>query len=390
MSLQAFRLSEKLAERQARSRFRQPRTHEAAQGPWLQHDGRRYRNFSSNDYLGLADHPRLKAAMTAAVARYGVGSGAAHLVCGHSREHQALEEELAAFTGREAALLFSTGYMANLGAIQALAGRGDAVFEDRLNHASLLDGGLASGARFQRYRHNDVDHLRQLLAATPAEARLVVTDAVFSMDGDLAPLPALARACREQPAVLMVDDAHGFGVLGPQGEGAVAEQGLTVTDVPVYMATLGKALGGFGAFVAGSRELVSYLTNFARPYIYTTAMPPALAAAMRESLRIVREEAWRRQRLHMLIRRFRQGVLAQGWPIMPSDTAIQPILLGEESTALNISQALAERGFWVTAIRPPTVPVGQSRLRITLTAAHDESDIDALLSALADLREVAG
>lgn len=390
MSLQAFRLSEKLAERQAQSRFRQPRTHEAAQGPWLQHDGRRYRNFSSNDYLGLADHPRVKAAMTAAIARYGVGSGAAHLVCGHSREHQALEEELADFTGCEATLLFSTGYMANLGTIQALAGRGDMVFEDRLNHASLLDGGLASGARFQRYRHNDVDHLRQLLAATPAEGRLVVTDAVFSMDGDIAPLPALARACREQQAVLMVDDAHGFGVLGPQGEGAVAEQGLTVTDVPVYMATLGKALGGFGAFVAGSRELVSYLTNFARPYIYTTAMPPALAAAMRESLRIVREEAWRRQRLHMLIRRFRQGVLAQGWPIMPSDTAIQPILLGEESTALNISQALAERGFWVTAIRPPTVPVGQSRLRITLTAAHAESDIDALLSALSDLREVAG
>ena len=390
MSLQAFRLSEKLAERQAQSRFRQPRTHEAAQGPWLQHDGRRYRNFSSNDYLGLADHPRVKAAMTAAIARYGVGSGAAHLVCGHSREHQALEEELADFTGREATLLFSTGYMANLGTIQALAGRGDTVFEDRLNHASLLDGGLASGARFQRYRHNDVDHLRQLLAATPAEGRLVVTDAVFSMDGDIAPLPALARACREQQAVLMADDAHGFGVLGPQGEGAVAEQGLTMTDVPVYMATLGKALGGFGAFVAGSRELVSYLTNFARPYIYTTAMPPALAAAMRESLRIVCEEAWRRQRLHMLIRRFRQGVLAQGWQIMPSDTAIQPILLGEESTALNISQALAERGFWVTAIRPPTVPVGQSRLRITLTAAHDESDIDALLSTLADLREVAG
>lgn len=387
MSLQAFRLGEKLAERQLQQRLRQCKTHDSAQGTWLERDGRRYSNFSSNDYLGLAVHPQVTAALMAAASRYGVGSGAAHLVCGHTREHQALEEELAAFTGREAAILFSTGYMANLGTIQALAGRGDAVFEDRLNHASLLDGGLASEARFQRYRHNDEGHLSTLLAASAASAKLVVTDAVFSMDGDLAPLPELAATCREYQAALMVDDAHGFGVLGRDGKGAAAHFGCSADDIPVYMATLGKAIGTFGAFVAGSRELVDYLTNFARPYIYTTAMPPALAAATRQSLRLVQEESWRREHLQALIRRFRTAAIDQGWELMPSETAIQPLLLGEESKALSLSQALEERGFWVTAIRPPTVPVGQSRLRITLTAGHSEADVDALLDALADLRE---
>ncbi|RZU48275.1 8-amino-7-oxononanoate synthase [Fluviicoccus keumensis] len=387
MSLQAFRLDEKLAERRLQQRLRQSKTHDSAQGVWLVRDGRRFRNFSSNDYLGLAAHPQVQAALVDAAGRYGVGSGAAHLVCGHTREHQALEEELAAFTGREAALLFSTGYMANLGLIQALAGRGDAVFEDRLNHASLLDGGLTSAARFQRYRHNDLAHLRTLLETTDANARLLVTDAVFSMDGDQAPLPGLAALAREHQAALMVDDAHGFGVLGPQGQGAPAASGCSADDIPVYMATLGKALGTFGAFVAGSRTLIDYLTNFARPFIYTTAMPPALAAATRQSLRLVQAETWRREHLQQLIRRFRREALAQGWPLMPSETAIQPLLLGEESRALALSAALEKRGFWVTAIRPPTVPVGQSRLRITLTASHNHDDVDALLAALSELRE---
>jgi len=389
MSLQAFRLGERLAERHAQQRFRHCRTHQSPQGPVLLRDGRRYLNFSSNDYLGLAAHPAVREALCAAAGRYGTGSGAAHLVCGHTAEHQALEEELAAMTGREAALLFSTGYMANLGVIQALAGRGDAVFQDRLNHASLLDGGLACGARFQRYRHNDTEHLSGLLAASPAPARLVATDAVFSMDGDLAPLPELVRLCHTHQAALMVDDAHGFGVLGPQGAGSAAHFGLTATDIPVYMATLGKAVGGFGAFVAGSRELIDFLTNFARPYIYTTAMPPAVAAAVRTALTLVRTEDWRRDRLRQAVARFRDGALAQGWKVMPSDTAIQPLLLGDEQAALALSRALEQQGFWVTAIRPPTVPVGESRLRVTLSAAHTDADIDALLQALASLRQAA-
>lgn len=387
MSLQAFRLGEKLAERRLQQRLRQCKTHDSPQGPRLLRDGREYRNFSSNDYLGLANHPSVTQALVKAARHYGVGSGAAHLVCGHTREHAALEEELAAFTGCEAALLFSTGYMANLGTIQALVGRGDAVFEDRLNHASLLDGGLSSAARFLRYRHNDLTHLDALLAETEARARLVVTDAVFSMDGDRAPLAELAKLTADKGAALMVDDAHGFGVLGPNGEGAPAALGLQPGDVPVYMATLGKAAGTFGAFVAGSRELVEFLTNFARPYIYTTAMPAALAAATRESLRLIRSEAWRRENLGNLIRHFRAGALAQGWPLMASDTAIQPLLLGDDADALALSQRLADRGFWVTAIRPPTVPVGQARLRITLTAAHRVEDVDALLAALAEIRE---
>lgn len=383
----AFELARRLAERRTQQRYRACRTHDSAQGPRLIHDGREYLNFSSNDYLGLAADPRVTAALSDAAHRYGVGSGAAHLVCGHHREHQALEEELAAFTGREAALLFSTGYMANLGIIEALAGRGDLVLEDRLNHASLLDGGLASGARFTRYRHNDISDLERKLAEASEVRKLVVTDGVFSMDGDLADLPAMAALCRHSGAALMVDDAHGFGVLGATGAGICEQAGLGEADVPVLMATLGKAAGVFGAFVAGSRELVEFLTNFARPYIYTTAMPPAVAAAARASLAILRTEDWRRAHLQALIRRFRRGTTDQGWTLMASDTAIQPLMLGDEGRALALSRALAEQGFWITAIRPPTVPVGQSRLRITLTAAHTEADVDRLLDALAGLRE---
>lgn len=386
MSLTAFNLSAQLAERQLQQRFRQCKTHDSPQGAHLIHQDKSYLNFSSNDYLGLANHPQVKAAFINAAEQYGVGSGAAHLVCGHHREHQLLEEELAALTGREAAILFSTGYMANLGVINALAGRGDAVFEDRLNHASLLDGGLSSGARFQRYRHNDMADLQRLLQQSESAKKLIVTDAVFSMEGDIADLPDLASMAKQQQAALMVDDAHGFGVLGKTGAGSTEHFGLSQHDVPIYMATLGKAIGTFGAFVAGSRELIDYLTNFARPYIYTTAMPPAVAAATRQSLKLLQTEAWRREHLQQLIWQLRAGLAEQGWQLMPSATAIQPVLLGEEAKALVLSKALAERGFWVTAIRPPTVPQGESRLRITLSASHNEQDINLLLSAFAELK----
>lgn len=386
MSLTHFNLTTKLLERHQQQRFRQCKTHDSPQGATLIHQGKTYLNFSSNDYLGLANHPLIKKAFIQSAEQDGVGSGAAHLVCGHHRQHQALEDELAAFCQRPAALLFSTGYMANLGVINALVGRGDAVFEDRLNHASLLDGGLSSGARFSRYQHNDVEDLQQKLQANDSLKKLVVTDAVFSMDGDIAPLPQLIDCCQQQQAALMIDDAHGFGVLGNTGAGTSEHFGCTMDDVSIYMATLGKAVGTFGAFVSGSQELIDYLRNFARPYIYTTALPPAIAAATRQSLRLMAQETWRREQLQAHIYYFRQQVLAQGWSLMDSDTAIQPLLVGDEQRALQLSQALANKGFWVTAIRPPTVPVGESRLRVTLTAAHKTADVQALINALAELR----
>jgi len=385
MTLSHFNLATQLTERQQQQRFRQCKTHDSAQGSHLIREGRDYLNFSSNDYLGLANHPLVKQAFIKAAEKYGVGSGSAHLVCGHHKEHQALEEELAAFTGREAAILFSTGYMANVGVINALVGRGDFVVEDRLNHASLLDGGLSSGASFGRYQHNDTADLSRRLAQSSSAKKLIVSDGVFSMDGDMALMPELVKVSQQQQAALMIDDAHGFGVLGKTGAG-IGEHFGCADDIPIYMATFGKALGTFGAFVSGSRELIDYLTNFARPYIYTTAMPPAIAAATRQSLKLLEAENWRRDYLQQLIQRFRQGVIEQGWQLMNSQTAIQPILLGEESKALALSHALSARGFWVTAIRPPTVPVGQSRLRVTLTASHSEADIDCLLNTLAILR----
>lgn len=351
----------------------------------VQVDGRECVNFCSNDYLGLATHAEVRRAMCAAAERHGAGSGAAHLVTGHSPEHHALEEELAAFVGRERALLFSTGYMANLGIASALLKRGDAVFEDRLNHASLLDAGLSSGARFSRYKHNDVDDLRKDLGASQAARKLVLTDAVFSMDGDAAPLTRLAETCTQHEAILMTDDAHGFGVLGAQGQGSVQAAGLTAEQVPIYMATLGKAAGVSGAFVAGSQALIETLIQKARTYIYTTATPPAVAAATRTALRIIQRDGWRREQLHSLIKCFRSGATQLGLQLMDSATAIQPLIVGEAADALRASEALLERGFLVTAIRPPTVPKGTARLRITLSAAHSEADVDHLLDALAVL-----
>jgi 8-amino-7-oxononanoate synthase len=347
-------------------------------------DGERRVVFCSNDYLGLAHHPAVAAALSAAAVRYGAGSGAAHLVTGHSHEHHALEEELADFTGRQRALLFSTGYMANLGVASALLERGDAVFEDRLNHASLLDAGLLSGARFTRYAHNDVAALSSKLAAVSSGRRLIMSDTVFSMDGDIAPLATLAQTAQAHDAWLMVDDAHGFGVLGAHGGGALQAAGLTDKQVPILMATLGKALGSYGAFVAGDAALIEWLIQKARTYIYTTASPPALAAATRAALALCRSEAWRRERVLTLTNRLRTGLHAHGLPLGDSLTPIQPLLAGSAARALGLSAALWKRGFWVAAIRPPTVPQGSARLRITLSAAHTEAQIDALISAVAE------
>lgn len=378
-------LAPALAERRAAHLYRTRRLLQSAQGPEVMVDGRLYLAFCSNDYLGLANHPEVIQAMQEAATGYGVGSGASHLVAGHSAEHHALEEELAAFTGRERALLFSTGYMANLGAITALVGQGDAVFEDRLNHASLLDAGLSSGARFQRFLHNDLANLEQRLKNTEAERKLIVVDGVFSMDGDCAPLPSLAALARQHQAWLMVDDAHGFGCLGQTGAGTPEHFGLSAEEVPILMGTLGKAAGSFGAFIAGSDTLIESLVQFARPYIYTTAMPPAVAAATRASLRLIQSEHWRREHLQHLIQHFRRGAQALGLTLMDSLSPIQPILIGDEAAALWMAEQLAARGILIIAIRPPTVPRGTSRLRVTFSAEHRLDQVDRLLAALGEI-----
>lgn len=345
-------------------------------------DGRRLVDFSSNDYLGLAGHPAVAAAMAECAARCGAGSGASHLISGHGREHAALEEELAAFTGRSRALLFSTGYMANLGVVTALAGRGESVLLDRLSHASLIDAGLLSGGRFRRYPHCDAAAAHRLLAEGTPPTAVLATDGVFSMDGDIAPIAALSRAATAHGAWLVVDDAHGIGVLGANGGGALELAGLDCEQVPVLVGTLGKALGSFGAFVAGSADLIELLIQRARSYIYTTALPQPVAAATRAALRLAREEPWRRERVLALTARFRAAAREAGIPLADSSTPIQPIPLGSAQAALGAQQALREAGFWVVAIRSPTVPAGAERLRITLTAGHEESQIDALVESL--------
>jgi 8-amino-7-oxononanoate synthase len=338
-------------------------------------------NFCSNDYLGLSQNETVIAAFKNAADIYGVGSGSAHLICGHTKAHHTLEEELAEFTGRERALLFSTGYMANVGTINALASRGDSVFEDKLNHASLLDGGLSSGAHFKRYPHADLVQLEKLLQKTDGE-KWIVTDGVFSMDGDVAPLCELAVLARKNHAQLMVDDAHGFGVLGKTGGGLVEELNLTATDVPILMGTLGKAFGTFGAFIAGSETLIETLIQSARTYIYTTALPPAVAEATRASLKIVIAETWRREKLQALISQFKTGAAQLTLPLMPSNSPIQPLLVGDSFRATQMSEQLLEAGFLVSAIRPPTVPKEKARLRITFSALHEFEDVTRLLETL--------
>ena len=356
---------------------------ESVDGPRVAVDGRVLTDFASNDYLGLAQHPALREALTRAAARWGTGSGAAHLLGGHRDEHTALEEKLARWTGRERALLFSTGYMANLGVVGALLDTRDVCVQDKLNHASLVDAARLAGCELVRYRHADVDSAKRQLRTRPDAAAMLATDAVFSMDGDLAPLADLSALCRSTGTLLMVDDAHGIGVLGPEGAGSLAQARLIQDDAPVLMATLGKALGVAGAFVAGSAALIDGLVQFARSYVYTTAMPPALAAAASAAVDIARHDTERRARLHRHIAQFRSGAAARGITLMESRTPIQPVPVADSAAALAVAQRLQGAGFYVPAIRPPSVAANGARLRVSLSAAHTEADIERLLDALA-------
>jgi len=377
------RLARAQAGRARQSLLRKLRTIEQVDGARIVIDGKPLLNFASNDYLGLAQHPALTESLVRAAGQWGVGAGAAHLLGGHRDEHAELERKLAHWTGRESALLFSTGYMANLGAIQALLGAGDVCVQDKLNHASLLDAAHLSGVELVRYVHADGASAKRQLAARAGTPALLATDGVFSMDGDVAPLAELAALCKTQHATLMVDDAHGLGVLGDEGAGSVNEAHLTGSQVPVLMGTLGKALGVAGAFVAGSAALIDGLVQFARPHIYSTALPPALAAAASAAIDIARFEDWRRDKLRRLVAHFRHGARERGITLLESRTPIQPVMIGVSNVALVAMQSLEAQGFFVPAIRPPTVAQGKARLRVVLSARHEEADVEQLLNALA-------
>jgi 8-amino-7-oxononanoate synthase len=377
------RIAAQRAERTRASLVRRLRSVEAVHGAHVTIDGKRLLNFASNDYLGLSQHPALREALIKGVSRWNVGATAAQLLGGRRDEHAALEEALARWTGRERALLFSDGWAANLGTIAALLDRDDLCVQDKLNHASLIDAARLAGCELKRYPHVDLDAARRQLESQPDVAAIVATDGIFSMDGDVAPLRALAALCREQRATLMVDDAHGLGVLGPDGAGSVAEAALTQEDAPILMATLGKALGAAGAFIAGSATLIDALVQDARTFVFATAMPPALAAAARAAVDVARFESWRRDRLARLIGHFRDAAANRGLALLPSRTPIQPLVIGASDAALAIAAKLEDAGFYVPAIRPPTVPEGKARLRITLTALHSESDIERLVDAIA-------
>ncbi len=362
---------------------RRLRAVDAIEGTLLHVDGSALLSFAGNDYLGLAGHPLLREALKSGCDRWGFGSTASALVCGRRAAHGDLEEALADWTGYPRALLFSSGYQCALAVLPVLLGRGDLCVQDRLNHASLIDGARLSGAQLKRFPHLDTPAAARQLAAQPHSAAVLASDAVFSMDGDQAPLDALAALAAAEDALLLVDDAHGLGVLGPEGAGSVAAAGLGVDQVALLLGTLGKALGGFGAFVAGDGDLIEALTQEARGLIYSTAPPPALADATRAAVTLARSEGWRRERLRALVARLREGAAALELPLLPSDTPIQPLLLGSAERAQAVSEALRVAGLWVPAIRPPTVPKGRARLRISLSAAHADSDVDRLLEGLA-------
>lgn len=384
-------LDAELAALAAAGLLRRPASADSCCGPEMILDGRPLLAFASNDYLGLAADPRLVEAAVAAVRRWGVGAGASHFLGGHFRPHQELEEQLAAFVGAERALFFSTGYMANLGVVPALAGRGDVIFADKLNHASLIDAVRLSLAFNHRYPHLDVAVLEGQLTANRAKQRLILTDAVFSMDGDIAPLPELLALAESYDAWLVVDDAHGFGVLGPQGRGTLAHHGLKPGGRILLMGTLGKAAGVAGAFVAGDSTVIEWLTQKARTAMFTTATPPMLAAVLQESLKLIESADDRRAHLQSLIARLRAGLAPlcarSGWRLPPSSTPIQPLVIGDNHATVALAEALKARGVWAPAIRPPTVPEGQARLRISLSAAHSEAQVDRLLEALADIAQ---
>jgi 8-amino-7-oxononanoate synthase len=347
----------------------------------LKVDGSSTLAFCSNDYLGLAAHPALADAAHQALHQFGVGAGASAHICGHTTVHEALEERLARFVGLPRALHFSTGYMANLGVLPSLAGPGDVIFSDRLNHASLIDGARLSRADVIVYPHCDVEALDLLMYKSAQRSKLVVTDAVFSMDGDLAPLPQLVSLCERHDAWLVVDDAHGFGVLGSSGRGSLSHWGVNSQRL-VYIGTLGKAAGVFGAFAAADSDVVEWILQRARTYMFTTASPPMLAAALLAALEVIESESWRRDHLKALTARISSGLTGLRWPLLPSTTAIQALIIGDNAEALSLMESLRHDGIWVPAIRPPTVPTGTARLRISLSASHSQQDIDRLLTAL--------
>jgi 8-amino-7-oxononanoate synthase len=379
-------LADNLHQRKLAGRYRQQRTREGEQGIEVVIDGKKLLSFCSNDYLGLANHPALKKAFIAAVEQDGVGSGAAHLLTGHSRHHAELELALADFTGQQRVLLFSSGYQANLGLIDGLMNRGDVTIQDKLNHASLLDGGRLSAAEVLRYRHADMAGLAtRLQQSEHANNRLIISDGVFSMDGDIAPLPELISLAQQYNTGVMIDDAHGFGVLGKTGRGTVQHWQISPEDMPIEMGTFGKAFGTSGAFIAADEVVIESLIQQARTYVYTTAQPAAIAAATIVSLQLVQDENWRREKLQALIAQFRKGAHALGLDLMPSLTAIQPVIIGDEKQAIKIGQALEIKGLLVGVIRPPTVAEGSARLRITLSANHDEQHVKQLLDALEEI-----
>lgn len=375
---------------------RQRQVVEPDDGAYLRVNGQRLLAFCSNDYLGLANHPALVQAACDGARAYGVGAGSSPLVSGHSSANAALEHSLASFVSLPRALYFYAGYATNIGIVPALVSQGDAIFSDALNHACLIDGARLSGAQIHRYAHADLTALEQQLASSPALRKLVISDAVFSMDGDVADVPALLALCEHYDALLLLDDAHGFGVLGPQGRGCLAHFNLTGQNASprvLYMATLGKAAGVAGAFVAGSEALVEWLLQKTRSYIFATAAPALLASALQMSLQLIAQDEWRREHLQRLIARLRsglnQGLQGSSWQLGASATAIQPLLIGPNDAALAVMQGLRERGLWVPAIRPPTVAEGTARLRIALSAAHTEADVDRLLQALTALAKPA-
>ena len=380
-------LENQLQQRKQQSLYRSRLIVDSPSAPEIDVEGEHLLAFCSNDYLGLANHPALKKAFVAAAERWGVGSGSAHLVTGHTTAHHQLEEELAAFTGREQALLFSSGYMANLALITTFSDKADHVFEDKLNHASLIDGGSLTAARLHRYLHADVESLQRQLATVTSGEKLIVTDGVFSMDGDIAPLPEIAAVTERDSALLMVDDAHGVGVLGEHGRGSLEHFALTSEQVPLLMGTLGKALGCAGAFIAGDRVFIETLIQKARSYIFTTAQPAAVAAASSAALKLIDTESWRREYLASLVQRFRQGAVQLGLSLLDSQTPIQPLIAGSAEQAVRWAAQLRQHGLLVTAIRPPTVPEGKARLRITFSANHSEQQVDRLLDVLSLLKD---
>jgi len=374
----------RLHSRKSNGLYRHRLTLEGSQGAHVSIAGQNYLSFCSNDYLGLANHPELIEAVCEAAHQYGVGAGASHLIIGHHTSHHKLEEMLANFTGFPRALLFSSGYMANAGVVTALVGRGDEIYSDKLNHASLNDAALLSHAKWVRYPHLDLAILEQRLSVSQANCKLVITDAVFSMDGDIAPVTELLALCEKYNAWLLLDDAHGFGVLGNQGRGIVSHFNFSSPRI-IYMATLGKAAGVSGAFVAGQEVVIETLIQYARSYIYTTAMPPLLSYTLLKSLVLIKREGWRRRKLIQLTEHLKKELQLLRWNLLPSDTPIQPVIIGENSEVMQIRNALQERGILIPAIRPPTVPKNSARLRISLSASHSTKDIERLAVALQEL-----